>query len=281
MNPIIPSRAARWLRGLTSGQTDAVEENAKVDELHARLRRGKEMLRGGKEAEALREFTWLWEHALEVDPSWQGVRYGYLAAALPLLLANHRKAREGFERLRDAVGTDLTDRRALDEWVSLNQILGEASRVIDWLRTVSPTTATVLHLGRNRAIRDIVRDRNAWDVLGQRLEDAVQLLRDQHALSIRFRKGLSTHTAASDEQIDVMGQASANDLRDLASALTRSLLVVGRKSEALAVIAEAKRLDPSPEMRAALMEKDAPVPGHDPRTKRRSSVSKTKVRKKN
>ena len=100
----------------------------KID-LHARLDAAIELSKAGRHAEALAEFVWFHNHALEHDSAFYGVRLSYALDAWMELALTYTPAREALVRTRDAkVGKLLA---GAEEWstfhdvVAINEHLGE------------------------------------------------------------------------------------------------------------------------------------------------------------
>jgi tetratricopeptide (TPR) repeat protein len=262
----------RWLEGLERGLRESALLAATSRELKARLGRARALRQSGEFDEALEEYTWLWENALGMSPSWAAVRHSYLVAELREVVANSSAARERFERLRDTAENDLVDPQSLKEWSSLNLILGDSQRVIDWLRNLPPRVATSLHIARSLQVKEAVREHGAWEVFARFIENPVGLLREENAAQSTLHIALKVKSAP--ERTELFESVAAESFRTLAALLYRSLVSAGREAEAAAVVAEAKHLDPSAEMEAALATESAVASGGAANKGRRSKKAK-------
>src|SRR5262249_38306317 len=99
-----PRELLAWLTGLVEGKTELqrLRETPRED-LHNRLRLAETLVLTEHDEEALEEFVWLWEHSLETDSAWYGVRGSFLIAALEPLVARSTAARSRFAAIRDAI----------------------------------------------------------------------------------------------------------------------------------------------------------------------------------
>jgi hypothetical protein len=85
-------------------------------------------------ADATGYYTWLWERAAELEPSFRAARLTWLAADMRALAEQHPAARDHFRILRDR----LWDRAMwwtydeIQEWATLNAIVGEPAQTIEY-----------------------------------------------------------------------------------------------------------------------------------------------------
>jgi hypothetical protein len=115
--------ARKGLLGLLQSNFDMANMNAQ-DRLHAAQR----AVREGRYAEALSEFVWFHEHALEGLPSIYGVRLSFALSYWAHLAEVYPKARVVLEQIRDkkadAVLSPSADRALFHDVVAINRVLG-------------------------------------------------------------------------------------------------------------------------------------------------------------
>jgi thiol-disulfide isomerase/thioredoxin len=116
----------------------------------ARMQFGTALAQKGKDAEALTEFLWCFDHGLEASPSFVGVRLSFLLMYINNLAAHYPPARQALETRRDErqakVAAGSTDFRTIQDLVSLNKTLGQEEKnlaVFDQLPAGSKTRGLI------------------------------------------------------------------------------------------------------------------------------------------
>jgi thiol-disulfide isomerase/thioredoxin len=116
----------------------------------ARMQFGMALAQKGKDAEALAEFLWCFDHGLEASPSFGGVRVSFLLMYINNLAAHYPPARQALENRRDErqakVAAGSTDFPTIQDLVSLNKTLGQEARnlvVFDQLPADSKTRGLI------------------------------------------------------------------------------------------------------------------------------------------
>jgi thioredoxin-like negative regulator of GroEL len=251
-----------WLKGLEGGQTelDRLRATPRTD-LRDRLSLARVLVQRGLDDEAIEEFAWLWEHALEVNEAWVGVRYSFLIGALAPLVKRSEKAHARFAALRDLAHADFAKQGNLNDWVTLNQLLGEEQRVVAWAESITSEDARQLRLFHNRAALDVLGRHGAWKTLGNLIDNPVELLREEHQRVHAAMQGMAGQASYSKEMLEQASGVLQTMVHTRASMLVRALNAAGRHEDAQATISEAKSLDPSAEMAAALVA-DVPEVGN-------------------
>jgi hypothetical protein len=149
-----PTDLLAWLDRVAAGTTELDRLRAAPrEDLAARLQLATGLVGGELDDEALEEFTWLWDHSLEVNPPWVGVRHSFLIAALKPLVARSERARERFVERRDAAEKRLAELPTFMDWVTLNGLLGDTERVVTWLEEVPVEVAAAVGAWRNWGVR--------------------------------------------------------------------------------------------------------------------------------
>ena len=116
----------------------------------ARMQFGTALAQKGKDAEALTEFLWCFDHGLEASPSFVGVRLSFLLMYINNLAAHYPPARQALETRRDErqakVAAGSTDFRTIQDLVSLHKTLGQEEKnlaVFDQLPAGSKTRGLI------------------------------------------------------------------------------------------------------------------------------------------
>jgi thioredoxin 1 len=236
-----------WLTGLRAGRTELEALlKADPDDLHLRLRLGQKLLDLRRDDEALEVFAWLWEHALEVEPAWVGVRGSYLLDALQPLVERSSQARERFGRFRDEAETT-----APADFISLNQLLGQNGRTLAWLRGMAagqvPAGTLTMHAD---AFLSLIERREDWAIVGRSLCDPVadfELAIERHRqMAAELPPGFPA------DQLESMLSALSRFQVGRAEFLLRALHASGRLEEARSIEQLARSTDDTEAMIAAI-----------------------------
>ncbi len=119
----------------------------------ARMQFGVALAQKGKNAEALTEYLWCFDHGLEASPAFAGVRLSFLLMNIKNLAVHYPPAQQSLETRRDErkakVAAGSTDSHTIQELVSLNKALGEEEKnlaVFDQLPAGSKTRDIISRL---------------------------------------------------------------------------------------------------------------------------------------
>ncbi len=118
----------------------------------------------GDDAQAAAILLWLWDHSLEREPAYVGVRMGSVASELGNLASRHDPTREAIRerrhQLQRAVDADPTgvDINKLRDWGRLNQILSDETATLAWWDKVKEATDDPGVSERAAAMELILRD---------------------------------------------------------------------------------------------------------------------------
>ncbi|MGA2747664.1 MAG: thioredoxin family protein [Verrucomicrobiota bacterium] len=98
----------------------------------ARMQFGLALAQKGRDAEALTEYLWCFDHGLEASPSFVGVRVSFLLMNINNLAAHYPPARQALETRRDErqakVAAGSTDFQTFQDLVALNKTLGQEEK---------------------------------------------------------------------------------------------------------------------------------------------------------
>jgi hypothetical protein len=202
-------------------------------------------LHAGFPGAATADFVWLWNNIAIVSPSMIGVRGSFLVSHIQELVARHPPARVPFARLRDrAAARAAVAERYWSDWACLNKILGESHETLAWFDTVKHDPAYAEVLDRMPELVPLLAAHGRWAEIGGIWRDP------QRELSVAY-EAVTHHTRSKHSQEIV--QVVWRYFRRRAASLRRSLAAAGRDEEAAAIEREALRLDPSEQMREALL----------------------------
>jgi hypothetical protein len=265
-----PEQMLAWLDGLERGETASQQIRAHVSanptDVEARRSLARALLDAGQLDEATTEYVWLWQHMLEHRPSMYGVRHSFFVSDLARLVSRHAPAREVLARLREAVapvtvGGSPTPPAAevrpvydaLKDWFSLNEALGEEHASLRWYDSLGGQRVWEGKLAwlLQRHLAPLLIEADRWAELASLYPAPVETLKEDAELHAEVRQRMAARDVPPDEAKE-QDEYAARSLRDTARKLVRALRAAGRAAEADEVQAEARRLDPSAEMEAAL-----------------------------
>jgi len=226
---------------------DPDEWRADVDRLSAQFAHARKLLRAGEFDSALAEFVLVWESR---SSGKQGAGYvRFIGMEVGKLVRADARARVRFEVIRDALGlnaeavtAELQRAQSLrNDWIVLNRALGDDERTLAWFDSVKDDPAAKALLDSVVELPEVLERHGRWRDLGLLVDQPLERLRDHFAAH-----GSNTGAATFAERFEL------NLFRDHASKLYRSLRAADRDVEAVAVLEEAQRLDPSEGMSNSL-----------------------------
>lgn len=242
----------KWLNDLLVGRTELDRLRAvPKEDLSGQLQLARALVDAGLDDEALEVFAWLWEHCLEIEPAWVGVRSSFLVGALEPLLERSARARERFGRFRDAAAAK-TSRDGFSDFVTLNEVLGENGKTLEWLRAATPESAEVVEFSQEHRLRAVIQEHGEWALLGRLLKSPERLLQTEHQRLEAIRSASSSDFPLGSRERIV--EHFASNFCELGQLVVRSLSAANRAAEADLVEKLARKLDPSERMTAMLRE---------------------------
>lgn len=131
-----PAELLEWFELVASGGTyrDRLRAKALTGDLEARLELTDNLVREGKNAEAVEHFLWLWDHMLEKDPALATVRPMFFRQHLGSLLSSLPSARapfaERWQALQGRVEAGEEDAGVLSDWLTLSQLLDQGQSAL-------------------------------------------------------------------------------------------------------------------------------------------------------
>jgi len=261
-----PEQFIGWLRGLESGKGSASTpreraapaggRGGKVD-VQARLEEARSQVASRKDAEAIESYVWLWKNMTTHEPSMAGVRGSFMAGDMKRLAARSPAARTKFTALRDeahaAVGETRINADALDDWLVLNDVIGDEAATLIWLDRVKGDAKWKPLLDRESfRLKELLVSKERWSDFGAMVGDPMRELRQVHQISHAGRPAAANDR---DERRDrVLDEVAVAGWRRSAGTLYASLLAADRSEQAQAVAIEAMSLDAEPGMVGALVE---------------------------
>jgi thiol-disulfide isomerase/thioredoxin len=247
-----------WLDALRRGETslDALRKQVEADpdDPRVRMHLARALLRSGKLDEAGDEFAWLWQNIVAKDPAMIGVKHSYLVNDLRELVSMHPRSRDRFHELRQQLSPAdgaAPDPRKLQDWFSLNDVLGESAAGLAWYDGAAPEVRahpSLTTLFEQRVLPLLV-EADRWADVGALYVDPLQTLTRAAELRTHADKFGPNMPPEAKEQFRAY---AIRELRRVAGQIVRGLRAAERADEATRVEARARELDDSPEMDEAL-----------------------------
>ncbi len=202
--------------------------------------------------EATEAHVWFWEHVLEYDREFRGVRRSFFITYLQMLISRYEPARGAITTLRDRIAPPRDrepDVEAFADWACLNEALGDADATLGWFDDVYTklSSSETLEALLERFVVPLLSAANRLADYGAVVRDPLATLARAAKLRARVEEG----AAASQPSVDLgFRDFIAAQFRTTAASLVRALHSAGR--DVAAVTDEARRLDPSEDMSTAL-----------------------------
>ena len=237
----------QWLDALRGGRTelDSIREEAKTN-LQARIQLSRVLAGRGQTDEAATEALWLWDHALEVDPGWAGVRLSFLIGHFRELLDASSLLKSELIKRRDALLAAAKGPKPppeqIRDFTALNDALEDPQSTLGWFDAVK-SRALELELDDDRGLVEVLQQEGRWEDLGRIFRQPLKRLQADFDLVkevlIDLPRGMNPETII-------------DGFRGDAAMLVHALHEAERPADETAVRAKALELDPSEEMKQAL-----------------------------
>lgn len=203
------------------------------------------LIRNGQFEAATTELVALWQ---DRSQGMAGVRRSFVATQIGEVVGKYPPARVQFAEFRDAATPgEKPDPDQLSDWMVLNKALGETSKTLVWFDTATVERADPRYSGllELQVVPPLIAA-NRWKDAGRLYKDPVRTL---NGMAVGLgRRGLVSWIWALAPR-DIMVRL----FRDDAAQLVRALHAAGRNAESGQVAAEARKIDPSPEMDGAMV----------------------------
>jgi tetratricopeptide (TPR) repeat protein/thiol-disulfide isomerase/thioredoxin len=232
----------KWLNDVNNGVTSMDKLQQELDmvrgkggsrELEPRYELARAQYQAGRYADAQENFVWVWQNMAKVNSELAGVRLTFLASEICDLLAKYPPARARFSKLRDEA-----ELPHLDEWVTLNHILGEDQLTFSWLDKVKNDPS------QSAKLKDVAFALEPLLIKAGRFSDAAIFIHDP----------LLTLTRKYQFAKEVFHEGdSSNPFPEDAGRIYACLLAAGRDAEAERVAQESLKLQDSMEVKEALI----------------------------
>ncbi len=231
-----------WLTSTKSGVTsmDKMQKTLELSkgkggaqEVDARYKLALAQFDSARYAESLENFVWLWQNMAKLDPAMVGVRGSFMASDMKNLAEKYPQAKARFQQLRDAA--EKTD---LDDWVTLNEVVGEDERTLGWFDKYKNDPGQAQRLKSiSFKLEPLLISKGRFADAAVFFKDPMAVLREKYKfaqLIVQYAKGLNPFP------------------RDAATVYA-CLLAAGRDAEAEKVALESLKLEKTPEMREQLI----------------------------
>lgn len=221
-----------------------------------RMSEARELIDAGRFEEATAEHLWLWRNIVKRQPSMIGVRGSFLASQMERLASEHAPAKTVFKGERDAAEDrlkgDAKTFEDLDDWIVLNDVVGDQDRTLAWFDRVKadPDVGPTFRRVAFRLDR-LLESRGRYADMGLIVDDPVREL-NQAAAMRRVVPPMPNLDPETKRRLENM---HATMFRDRAATLYAAMLAGRRDEEAAKVARAAVTADDTGELRAALVGK--------------------------
>lgn len=256
--------AQTWLVQLMNGERrharlleEARDRGEKGVDIARRQRLAEELVQAGEYGLAREEYVWLWRNMTKHAPATVGVRGSFMASRMEDLAELDRASWEAFCSLRDEAEAELKGDAgswtALEDWIALNDVVGDEDRTLAWFDRVKDTPAGRATIARVRyRIDELLKRRDSWAELVVAYPNPLEELRQHKAL--HEMAGAPRHIVVdprTGEEVDWAELSFRKQCADVYAAY----LAAGLDEDAGKIAGLARELDGSPKMIVALVEK--------------------------
>lgn len=244
-----PSELLTWLGDVDEGQTrldkikqaagERVGEDGRVD-VRARLGLARELVNAGDLEDATEEYLWLWQHMLDHDPAFTGVRGSFMARELEELAARHEPAMRAFEQERRSTAARLQERpdqTLRSDWIVLCRVVGDREAVLAWIDSLEGEARRDALRRHGYHFDDLLLERKRWADYGHTIGDVEQMI----ALNRRMLDRAAPE-GVPEAQWKMMQGLSRNRMMTRIAQSHAGLLAAGREGEAFELLEQAEAL---------------------------------------
>ncbi len=225
-----------------------------------RYRLAEELVVAGEYELAREEYVWLWKNMGKHSQGQVGVRGSFMAAKMRELAILDRESRVAFVGLRDeaersmqAMQGDRASSRAMDDWMTLNNVVEDDDRTLVWFDRMKETPDGRAMLARYSYKFDgLLQQRGRWADLAMVYPQPLgELRRRQEIRDTHPGKGHQMIDPVTGEPISMVDRMFREQCADVYVAY----LAAGLDEDAGKIAGLARELDASPKMIVALVEK--------------------------
>ncbi len=198
-----------WLNGVLQGKhaidkviADAGDRNDPAVKINveARMELAQSLASNKKFDLATEEFLWLWQHMLEHNQGYSGVRVSFMASDMTKLAEQYEPAKVAFTKLRDAARQKMDagskNRDVILDWFVLCEIIGDEDAILAWFdkaKDEKKSAAVISTL--DYKLFDLLVEHKRWADAGLLSEDPVA----KAQWSIDMDKRMSAMNQGGDE----------------------------------------------------------------------------------
>lgn len=236
------SELLRWLEGAKSGKTaqDLAKEHNDSNAVFDHFSKARELQTDGKNAEAVNEYIWIWNHASSTDPNVSPIRLTAMPMELKRLFSAYPEGKAAFSELRDEA--ERTENR--QDWIILNMVLGDDTRTLSWFDKVKldPKQSDTIQK-QSTLLEPIIFNQSRWDDAATYLYPNPLAKINDYFKHAQDMKKPSPHTEVSKD---------FDPFPSMVMLLYGAYVGAGRDDEAQKIASECLRLDDTPAMREGL-----------------------------
>lgn len=155
-----------------------LEEAANSNDPMARMQFARQLMIEGKQAEALEQLLWCFDHGLEAGPAFYGVRLSFLLGTIEQLGRKYPPAREALIQRRDQAEAQLSagdaTSQTFHDYSALNRTLREDARTMKVFDGLSAADRD--RLGATAVVQNLLLEAKRYDEIVEDDEDVAQLI---------------------------------------------------------------------------------------------------------
>jgi thioredoxin 1 len=230
-----------WFDNVKAGKTNAAIMREKAGKRvgpdgKVNIQERLEVARGLTQArdfdKALEEYVWLWNNMLEHEFAYVGVRGSFMASEMEELAKRHEPAMKTFTDMRDTLAASLKEKTSFqkfDDWVVLNQVVGDTAATLAWFDRVKNDPAAKTWVDRSWfRFEQLLEAEGRWADMGSRL-NVKQFL----AMQKMERNTLNAMPPRGDaQQQAMMREVHNNRFRESFAKTHMALLAADREADA-------------------------------------------------
>ena len=198
-----------WLNGVLQGKHaidkviadagDRKDPAAKIN-VEARMELARTLASNKKFDLATEEFLWLWEHMLEHEQGYSGVRVSFMASDMTKLAEQYEPAKVAFIKLRDAARQKMDagskNRDVILDWFVLCEIVDDEDGILAWFdKAKDENKSAAVISALDYKLFDLLVEHKRWADAGLLYKNPVAKARR----SIDTQKQMSTMDLGDDE----------------------------------------------------------------------------------
>jgi hypothetical protein len=233
-----PEQMIEWFEGVQRGERSIDVQRRQLEarkpgehDVQGRFQFAQALMDSREFDEATKHMLWLWDHAVEHDPSFSAVRASFMLSSIEQLCGNHPPAAEAFGERRDDAERKMAEGAAdpglARDFAGLNDALGQGERTLAWFDAgKDDASKTPLFEAASMWLTPLLLEGERWADAGRMLPNPVE----QAQVSLPMQLQMMQETSDLEEEVKTM---FLNQLATEHALQHAALLAAGREREAI------------------------------------------------